>query len=656
MASFQEFGINVTGSSGTQKVKCPKCQGERKKNKTDTPLFVHKTKGFWICYHCGWGGNLKSAEAENKIRQKAEMPAQAQYSQQFLSWFQKRGISKETLQKLFIYERNMTYKGLKQGHTSPVACFPVFYKFAVVNVKFRPIYDKQFWQLSKDDGAQQVLSGFDQIETVNDAREAADVKIPRIIICEGELDRASWVEAGFDDVVTLPSGATESLPWWGKEMTNLFERVEVVIIAVDDDVKGVAVRNELARRIGKKKCKFVHYPVGCKDANDVLREDSEDAPLRNLQHSERIKLLQGVIQSAYPCPIEGIVRVVDVNGELDRIYKSKLTPGYGRGTKMDRGFTYKAPLVYVFTGTPGSGKTHFILSDFNDLIEYQKKMGNLLKLGIYSPENKNGGRLGSKIISINAGRSYLYNHPNKIEETEHQRGKRFLHEHFVMLFPKRTKEGSNNTLKNVLDLAEVAVKQDGINGLLIDPWNKIEHEMLRGETTDNYISRQLDVIMEFCELFGIFCVIIAHPTKPTGITKAGNHGRVTLYNISGSANWFNKPDVGVVLHRDKFRIDPETEKIIRIENGPTEIHVDKMRFEEIGNETTIEMYYDWYRAGRFVADENLLDERNLRKSAIKQQIEQDYEAQQGLEKEDETIPFIPIENEIPNNFDDDIPF
>lgn len=661
MASFQEFGINVSGSSGTQKLKCPKCQGERKKNKTDYPLFVHKTKGFWICYHCGWSGSLKSEEKYAKVREKAAMPVREQvtYSLAFLSWFQKRGITEPTLKKLFIYERQMTYRGLKQGDTSPVICFPVFYKFSVVNVKFRPLYAKLFWQLTKDDGAEQVLSGLDQIESVNDARNSeVEAPISEMIICEGEMDRASWVEVGFDDVVTLPSGATETLPWWGKEMTALFERVQSVIIAVDDDAKGIKVRDELARRIGKKKCKFVHYPLGCKDANDVLREDTEDAPMRNVSIEARKKMLQNVIATAYPAPIEGIVRVVDINSDLDNIFQSKLTPGFGRGNrKLDRLFTYKSPLCYVVTGTPGSGKTHFILNDFNELVNYQKQIGNHLRLGLYSPENKNGGRLGAKVISLKTGRSYLYNHPNQMSQDEHRYGKSFLNDHYTMLFPKRTKSGSNisNTLGGILDLAEVAVKQDGINGLLIDPWNKIEHEMGRGETENNYISRQLDLVMEFGEMFGVFIVIVAHPTKPGGITKAGNPTRISLYSISGSANWFNKPDVGIVLHRDKFKADEEG-NILRIENGPTQIHTDKMRFEEIGYEGSVDMYYDWYRAGRFVNEESDLDERNYKKSKIKDEMAIEYEEkfEKRLESGiDQTIPF---EIDIPVPDDDDIPF
>ena len=39
--------------------------------------------------------------------------------------------------------------------------------------------------------------------------------------------------------------------------------------------------------------------------------------------------------------------------------------------------------------------------------------------------------------------------------------------------------------------------------------------------------------------------VVAHPTKP----QKGYNGAPSLYDISGSANWFNKADYGLVYHR-----------------------------------------------------------------------------------------------------------
>lgn len=636
MRAWFDAGINLKGrTAGIAKTKCPNCHPTRK-NKTDDSLYCNVTKGFAICYNCGWVFNARNDERYRKVREKADLPKKIEpYSKAFIEYFLGRGISEDTLLRTFTYEKRMSYRGLPPNQTGIVICWPVHYQYSLVNVKYRALNSKVFWQLSSDDGALQTLSGLDHLETVNKIRSGEDKKIAQMIITEGEMDRLSYYEAGLP-AVTLPSGATQSLPWWKPELAKLFDLVEEVIIAVDADAAGLGVRDELARRIGKAKCKYAVYPPNAKDANDVIREAplrKEDgtevpAPYGHLPHADRLEMLRNTIKNARPVPYEGLVVIRESFSSVDKVFADKLTPGWRRGNKLDKRFTYKPGLLYVLTGTPGTGKSHFIIDDLNKLAEYQRKMGLHLKFGVYSPENKNPGRLSAKIISLQQGASYIYNHPNQITLDRHRAGKRFVDEHYVFLFPD--KNSDPNTLDGILKIGSVAVKQHGINGLVIDPWNKIEHEMARGETENNYISRTLDQIYEFSEVNGVFVVIVAHPTKPVNRDKSGNYGRVTLYSISGSANWYNKPDVGIILHRDKYDKDGNF-----IDNGPTKVVVEKMRFEEIGNEGSDEIYYDWWRGGRFVDDDTQLDQRNFHKQKLKDEQEKEFEKN---EDEDDT-PF-----------------
>jgi twinkle protein len=64
---------------------------------------------------------------------------------------------------------------------------------------------------------------------------------------------------------------------------------------------------------------------------------------------------------------------------------------------------------------------------------------------------------------------------------------------------------------------------------------------------------------------------------------------VTLYDISGSAAWFNKPDHGIILHR------PGALRSM-------EVFVDKVRMEGTGKigSTKLEWSKDWQR---YVSDE-----------------------------------------------------
>ena len=58
MLSFDDFGIDVRGTtSGNVKTLCPKCSPEREK-KNEPCLSVNIDMEAWNCHHCGWTGCL----------------------------------------------------------------------------------------------------------------------------------------------------------------------------------------------------------------------------------------------------------------------------------------------------------------------------------------------------------------------------------------------------------------------------------------------------------------------------------------------------------------------------------------------------------------------------------------------------------------------
>ena len=73
---------------------------------------------------------------------------------------------------------------------------------------------------------------------------------------------------------------------------------------------------------------------------------------------------------------------------------------------------------------------------------------------------------------------------------------------------------------------------------------------------------------------------VAHPAKPQR-ERDGSLPTPTLYDISGSANWANKADVGLVVHRDPDR-DPTR----------TDIYVRKVRFKSVGKIGMTSLRYD----------------------------------------------------------------
>ena len=76
-------------------------------------------------------------------------------------------------------------------------------------------------------------------------------------------------------------------------------------------------------------------------------------------------------------------------------------------------------------------------------------------------------------------------------------------------------------------------------------------------------------------------------------TKDGKIEVPTLYDISGSANFYNKTDFGITVHRDR-------------ENNTVEVHVQKVKFRHLGECGTALFKYN-LNNGRYTPYTNGID-------------------------------------------------
>jgi twinkle protein len=70
------------------------------------------------------------------------------------------------------------------------------------------------------------------------------------------------------------------------------------------------------------------------------------------------------------------------------------------------------------------------------------------------------------------------------------------------------------------------------------------------ETETKYISESLDKISNFNQKNGTHSFIVAHPTKMKFNHEKGCYEMPGLYDISGSANFYNKADIGITIHKN----------------------------------------------------------------------------------------------------------
>ena len=151
---------------------------------------------------------------------------------------------------------------------------------------------------------------------------------------------------------------------------------------------------------------------------------------------------------------------------------------------------------------------------------------------------------------------------NTMTYGEYRQVKERLERDFFFIAPE-----SDYKVDSILERAKYLVRRKGIKGLVIDPYNRLENE--QGKTNETqYISNLLDKLTVFAQRNDVLIILMAHPTKMQK-NKDGNIEIPNLYDISGSANFYNKADFGIVVHRHRAE-------------GTVEVRVQKVKFRHLG--------------------------------------------------------------------------
>lgn len=429
-----------------------------------------------------------------------------------MAWLEKRGIDPETAARYGVCTR-------QHGGTGALA-FPFVHDGKVVNHKYRK-HPKGFAQ---DPDA---FKTFWNADAINDA--IADGK--PLLITEGEMDALSAIEAGYPWAVSVPDGAPSQAgddpidPDEDKKFRfvwNNWERlakVKTVILAGDGDGPGQALNHELKRRLGVERCKRVAYPDGCKDLNEVL-----------LAHGPK-RVLE-VIQAAHDYPVSGLYAMADFP-ERAMLPRRSIS----MGADMDLHFRPYFGAFVVITGIPGHGKSEFADCMLVNLIR-QYGVKAVVFSGEMMPRPMYRDRLRRKYL----GKPSFTMTPQEIAAAD-----RWIQENYRFIAQDVDSDDQDMTLETVLDLATIAVIRDGVRILLIDPWNELEHKRNRDETETDYIGRAIRALKRFARRYEVLVVVVAHPYK---MADKGNVREPSLYDISGSSNWINKTEFGIVVWRD----------------------------------------------------------------------------------------------------------
>jgi twinkle protein len=541
LADKKEYIIDVHKNGENQMV-CPACSESRKPENRKLKIFSFNiNKGVGRCNHCQIVLiENKPFEPKNvKIDYKRpKIVYVSNYTENCLKFFKSRLISEKTLLELKVSEGIEWMPKAKKE--IPTIQFNYFRNGELINVKSRG-KDKDF-KLYKD--AELIFYNLD-----------ATIDNETIIIVEGEMDCLALYECGFKNVISVPNGAG-----LGKinfeyldNCIESFADSTKFILALDNDAAGLNLQNELGRRLGFENCSKVLFK-DCKDANDCL-----------IKYGMKITI--DCINEAKEFPITGVFTANDIERDILDFYNNGLPVGAGIGmAEMDMHLKFQQGYLTTITGIPGHGKSEFL-----DFLLCRLNISHGWKTALYSPENHPLELHFSKFAEKIIGKPF--EGINRLSPLDLQKMISYHADNFFFINPE-----SDFKLETILDAVRQLVRKKGVNAFVIDAWNKLDHQYTNNET--KYISEQLDKITRFCELNKVHCFLVAHPTKIQKSKEDHDLYEVpNLYNISGSANFYNKTANGITVYRNYKTL-------------MTEVYIQKVKFKHWGQTGCVQLSWD----------------------------------------------------------------
>lgn len=342
-----------------------------------------------------------------------------------------------------------------------------------------------------------------------------------VVITEGEIDALSVIQAGYSRAVSLPDGWTVD---GGKRQVLLdaeaqLRKAPFVIVAGDADEVGASLPKTVANILAGHDVRFVTWPEGCKDANDVLVHLGEGELSRCLTTAKRIDPPGGFITGLSDLPPMPDRRVLRVG----------MKP-------FDFALAFEIGAMSVGTGTPGSGK-----STFTTFAAYHIARSENVRVGFMSFET-HPHRTRDQLARLFGQKPWA-----SMDAQERGEFLAFADEHFRIVH-RTFEDGSQHHLAWLRATIYALAVRDGCKLIVIDPWNEVEHLPEPGESMTAYINFALQQIRQWAEQFDTHICVIAHPRK---MATDGKPRSPTGYDIADSAAFFNKPALGFSVHKEE---------------------------------------------------------------------------------------------------------
>jgi twinkle protein len=431
--------------------------------------------------------------------------------------------------------------------------FHYFVNGEIHDTKLRHGKGNMPWRHGPAKGRKLVAYGIDSLRPDPEPDE-------EVIITEGEFDAVACVQVGNTRVLSVPNGAQDGehgFEWLyvGAELHPDIGKFASYIIATDGDARGMAARDALAVRLGDAKCRWVKYPPGCKDPNDVLR----------MHGPER---LREILADASPMWSHEVASIDDIPDPPED------EPRYRLGLpELDRhGIRITLPCLWTIIGPYSSGKSVLLRQIVHNLWTIHG-----FKILLSALEERVKPRFLRDLRRHAIGRGYAPDNKWTVDEIaaaddQIREGFRFL------LRPQRRALDPKYVLKRV----EYGVQRYGIKVVVLDPMNEIEFGSTNAMQKTEILGEFLMALKDMAEDYGLLIICCAHTTK-SALSDKMRFKQLPLLRMDDAEDsrfYANKSDLGWCVWQPQ-------------RNGPSFCHLDKIKdHETMGRPTIAELTMD----------------------------------------------------------------
>lgn len=447
------------------------------------------------------------------------------YTENILSYCEKRNISKSTID----------YVGVKENNNCVV--------FEYKNELGEHLANK-YRKTKKSEGPKMWFEKGTNVNTLFNM-DKVNVSEP-LLITEGEFDCLSAIESGFKNTVSIPSGVNSTNEWITSNWTFI-EQFEEIIIWFDNDEAGIKGAREVFNRLPNASVKIVRCEIA-NDINELLHKYGKLAILKQ-------------IEKATTPALEGVA-TLDMIEDFDVHEAETLKTGIDDIDTDLIGMVFGS--LNVLSGRNGSGKSTIL-----NQIYIAEAINQGYKTFLFSGELI-GGNVKYWLLQTLANEEqfaeYTAKDGHKYKKVTIQSKEKIVQDVKDRFF---LYDSDDYRIEAIIEKMTILAKRYGVRVFVIDNLMTLESSL-----KDKYEAETDTVkkLKNFAKKYNAIVHLVAHPRKSM-------NENISKDDVSGSANITNLADYVTVIERN-FDKDKEYDASLNIlKNRHTGVNVEmKLKF------------------------------------------------------------------------------